>query len=67
MSRNIFAKRVYFRDLQEERIDLQIPIFYVMFPTIFHSINEYGERNNIELTAEETLDILFERYISKHY
>lgn len=48
-------------------INLQIPIFYTTFPMIFRNIKEYGERNNIKLTAEKTLDILFERYISKHY
>lgn len=67
--REIFLQKESIYEIYKKKgyIDLQIPIFYVMFPTIFHSINEYGERNNIELTAEETLDILFERYISKHY
>ena len=68
-SREIFLQKESISEIFKEKgyINLQIPIFYVMFPMIFQNIKEYGEHNNIELTAEKTLDILFERYISKHY
>ena len=67
--REIFLQKESISEIYKKNgyINMQIPIFYVMFPMIFRNIKEYGERNNIELTAEKTLEILFERYISKHY
>ena len=52
---------------QDGYICLQIPIFYIMFPSIFRNIKEKGEHDGIEMTADRCLDVLFERYIPEHY
>ena len=52
---------------QKGYIHLQIPIFYIMLPSIFRDIKENGENDGIKMTADKCLDVLFEQYIPEHF